>query len=191
MPDDTIARNKAMTRFDQHDSVWLFGYGSLIFKADFPFIERRPAHIVGWSRRFWQGSHDHRGTVQVPGRVATLIKDEDATCAGMAYLIAPEVFDHLDHREKNGYLRLSVDILFEDGSSTAGSIYVAPEENVAFLGPASEAEIARQIATAKGASGHNADYLFGLAMALRKLDKDDSHVFEIERHLQLLDIPQR
>lgn len=186
MSDNTIARNKSMTRFDQHDSVWLFGYGSLIFKADFPFIERRPAHIVGWSRRFWQGSHDHRGTVQAPGRVVTLIRDEGATCAGMAYLITPEVFAHLDYREKNGYLRLATDILFEDGSCTEGLIYIATEENAAFLGPASERDIARQIAGAEGPSGRNADYLLGLAVALRELGKDDPHVFEIERHLQLL-----
>lgn len=186
MSDNTIARNKAMTRFDQQDSVWLFGYGSLIFKADFPFLERRSAHIVGWSRRFWQGSHDHRGTAQAPGRVVTLIEDAGATCAGMAYLITPQVFDHLDYREKNGYLRLATDIVFEDGSSTEGLIYIATEENAAFLGPASELDIARQIATARGPSGPNADYLLGLAVALRELGKDDPHVFEIERHLQLL-----
>ena len=186
MSADTIALNKAMTKFDRHDSVWLFGYGSLIFKADFPFIERRPAHIVGWSRRFWQGSHDHRGTPHAPGRVVTLIQDEGATCAGMAYLITPEVFDHLDYREKNGYLRLSTDIIFEDHSSAEGLIYIATEENAAFLGPASERDIARQIAGAEGPSGRNADYLLGLAVALRELGKEDAHVFEIERHLQLL-----
>ena len=186
MSADTIALNKTMTKFDGHDSVWLFGYGSLIFKADFPFIERRPAHIVGWSRRFWQGSHDHRGTPHAPGRVVTLIQDDGATCAGMAYLITPEVFDHLDYREKNGYLRLSTDIIFEDHSSAEGLIYIATEENAAFLGPASEQDIARQIAGAEGPSGRNADYLLGLAVALRELGKEDTHVFEIERHLQLL-----
>jgi cation transport protein ChaC len=183
MSADTIARNQAMTKFDQHDSVWLFGYGSLIFKADFPYLARRPAHIRGWSRRFWQGSHDHRGTIEAPGRVVTLIAQEQAYCAGMAYLITPEVFSHLDYREKNGYLRLSTDIIFDDASSAEGLIYIATAENTAFLGPAPEAEIARQIAAAQGPSGPNADYLLGLATALRELGQDDPHVFAIERHL--------
>ena len=183
MSADTIARNQAMTRFDQHHSVWLFGYGSLIFKADFPFIARREAHIRGWSRRFWQGSHDHRGTLSAPGRVVTLIEEAGAICAGMAYLITPEVFAHLDYREKNGYLRLATEITFADNSSTEGLVYIATAENTAFLGPAPEPEIARQIALAQGPSGRNADYLLRLATALRELDQDDPHVFAIERHL--------
>jgi cation transport regulator ChaC len=172
-----------MDKFDGHHSVWLFGYGSLIFKADFPFIERRPASIAGWTRRFWQGSHDHRGTEAAPGRVATIVEQEGAVCDGMAYLITPEVFSHLDHREKNGYLRLAIAIRFEDGGSVEGLVYIAAQDNAAFLGAAPEREIARQIASSAGPSGPNRDYLNDLARALRELGKDDPHVFAIERHL--------
>lgn len=87
---------------DQH---WVFGYGSLIYKVDFPFQEREVATLRGWERRFWQGSHDHRGTPEAPGRVVTLVRAADALCRGVAYLVDHEVFDHLDHREKNGYER--------------------------------------------------------------------------------------
>ena len=181
---NTIEINRLMNRFDSHDSVWLFGYGSLIFKADFPFIERRPASIAGWSRRFWQGSHDHRGTESAPGRVLTLVPEEGATCHGMAYLVTPEEFAHLDHREKNGYLRLATEMTFEDGGRLEGIVYIATADNAAYLGPASERDIARQIATAHGPSGPNSEYLLELARALRELGKHDEHVAAIEGHLE-------
>ena len=189
MSHDTTAINQRMDKFDSHASVWLFGYGSLIYKADFPFIERRPASIAGWTRRFWQGSHDHRGTETAPGRVVTLVPDADALCHGMAYLVTPEEFAHLDHREKNGYLRLAIDIAFDTssgGGSAEGLVYIATHENAAYLGPATEAEIARQIAASRGPSGPNSEYLLELARALRALGKDDTHVFEIERQLVAL-----
>jgi cation transport regulator ChaC len=101
----------------------------------------------------------------------------------MAYRITPQVFEHLDYREKNGYLRFTADIHFEDGGSEEGLVYIATEDNAAFLGPASEFEIATQIAAAAGPSGRNRDYLTELARALRDMGKDDPHVFEIEQHL--------
>ena len=183
---NTVAINQGMTQFDGHAEVWLFGYGSLIFKADFPFLARRPASIAGWSRRFWQGSHDHRGTPDAPGRVVTLVPAPGATCHGMAYLVTPEEFAHLDHREKNGYLRLATTIAFDDGSAAEGLVYIATLDNAAFLGEAPEDEIARHIAGAAGPSGPNRDYLFALARALRAMDKPDAHVFAIEQHLAAL-----
>lgn len=180
---NTIAINQRMDKFDGHEQVWLFGYGSLIFKADFPFIERRAASITHWTRRFWQGSHDHRGTETAPGRVATLVRCQDEVCHGMAYRITPDVFAHLDHREKNGYLRLATPITFDDGSSDEGLVYIATEENAAFLGEASEYAIALHIAAAVGPSGPNRDYLLELAQALRAMGKHDAHVFTIEKYL--------
>ncbi|USX28657.1 gamma-glutamylcyclotransferase [Oxalobacteraceae bacterium OTU3CINTB1] len=209
MTADTIAINQMMDQFDGHHSVWLFGYGSLIYKADFPYLQRRPASITNWTRRFWQGSHDHRGTPEAPGRVVTIIEQAGAICHGMAYLVTPEVFAHLDHREKNGYLRLATTISFDDGDSgsnsgsnsgsdsgsdsdsdsVVGLVYIATPDNTAFLGEASEQEIARHIARSIGPSGPNSDYLNHLAHALRELGRHDQHVFEIERHLAALNAP--
>jgi cation transport regulator ChaC len=186
MTADTIAINQKMDQFDGHHSVWLFGYGSLIYKADFPYLQRRPACIAGWTRRFWQGSHDHRGTPDAPGRVVTIIEEAGAVCHGMAYLITPEVFAHLDHREKNGYLRLAIPITFDDGDQVEGLVYIATPDNTAFLGAASEREIAHHIARSAGPSGPNSDYLNHLATALRELGRHDQHVFDIELHLAAL-----
>ena len=186
MSANTIAINQQMDKFDGHHSVWLFGYGSLIYKADFPYLQRRPASIANWTRRFWQGSHDHRGTPEAPGRVVTLIEQAGAICHGMAYLITPDVFTHLDHREKNGYLRLAIPITFEEGDDSEGLVYIATPDNTAFLGAASEQEIAHHIARSVGPSGPNSDYLNHLANALRALGQHDQHVFEIQRHLAAL-----
>ncbi|HEY6598181.1 MAG TPA: gamma-glutamylcyclotransferase [Pseudomonadales bacterium] len=160
------------------DSVWVFGYGSLIWRPDFPFADRRKARITGWSRRFWQGSHDHRGTPDAPGRVVTLIPEPGAFCDGVAYLIDHDVFDHLDHREKNGYERNDVELQFDD-ARTSGVVYIAHQGNHAFLGPAAIDAIARQIVISHGPSGSNVEYLHELAAALRDLDADDPHVFEL------------
>ncbi|WP_166269424.1 gamma-glutamylcyclotransferase [Marinobacter caseinilyticus] len=183
MSTNTIELNRSRFRFDDVESVWLFGYGSLIYKVDFPFLEQRAARIHGWTRRFWQGSHDHRGTPESPGRVVTLVKQAHASCRGIAYRISPEVFSHLDVREKNGYLRFATPMVFDDGSSEEGLVYIATDDNEAYLGPADEAVIARQIAGASGPSGRNDEYLLKLADALRELGDDDPHVFEIEQHL--------
>lgn len=157
----------------------MFGYGSLIWRPDFPFAQRNRCTVDGYSRRFWQGSHDHRGVPQSPGRVVTLIEDHGATCAGIAYLIEHDVIDHLDHREKNGYERIDVTLDFA-ADSAPGVAYIAAPGNFAYLGSAPMAAIARQISTSHGPSGSNREYLLQLAAALREIDADDPHVFELE-----------
>ena len=180
---NTTAVNRARHHHEPGEPLWLFGYGSLIFKADFPWQDRRPASIRGWTRRFWQGSHDHRGTPSSPGRVATLIAEPASICHGVAYRVDGDVLAHLDLREKNGYLRFMTALTFPVGEPAEGLVYIATADNAAWLGPAPEAEIARHIAAAEGPSGRNSDYLLLLASALRDMSVADDHVSAIERHL--------
>ena len=166
---------------------WVFGYGSLIWRVDFPVLAARPARIRGWARRFWQGSHDHRGTPDAPGRVVTLVAAEDAVCGGMAYRVDPAVFAHLDHREKNGYERVRVDAALEAPPATVrATTYMAPASNAAFLGPAPLAEMAAHIHRAAGPSGRNADYLLQLDAALRRLGARDCHVASLAAQVRQL-----
>lgn len=183
-PHDTTRINRARQDFTGVESVWLFGYGSLIYKADFPYLERRPAILRGWTRRLWQGSHDHRGTPERPGRVATLVAKPDASCVGMAYQVAPAAFRQIDFREKNGYLRHAAEFELDDGQRVHGVVYIAARGNAAWLGPAEVADIARHVAAAHGPSGSNRDYVLKLATALRELGADDQHVFAVATALR-------
>ena len=170
------------------ESVWVFGYGSLIWRPGITFHERRVARIRGWTRRFWQGSHDHRGLPHAPGRVVTLVPEPGAACEGVAYSVpaglAAAAFEGLDHREKNGYQRHNVQLEFRRGGTGAGVAYIAPVGNHAFLGPAPLDEMVAQIGRAAGPSGTNIDYLHRLETALRRLEIDDTHVFELARRLR-------
>ncbi len=171
----------------QDATHWLFAYGSLIWRADFPWLETRPAWVQDWARRFWQGSHDHRGLPSAPGRVVTLIAAPGERCHGRAYRVTTSVLAHLDHREQNGYRRQVLRLHFNDSAdSTDGIVYMAAPGNFAFLGEAPLPEIAAQIRRSRGPSGSNVDYLLQLAAALRTLGAQDQHVFELERLVRAL-----
>lgn len=178
----------------QGTDLWLFGYGSLVWRPDFEHAERHPAVIEGWTRRFWQGSSDHRGVPEAPGRVVTLVPEPGARCHGVAYRVAPEAVDGvlagLDHRERGGYARIELSLqLLRAGPGAppttipGARMYLATPDNPSYLGPAPLPEMAAQIARSHGPSGPNAEYLLRLADALRELGADDEHVFALEREL--------
>lgn len=164
-------------------STWIFGYGSLVWRPDFPFAQRRPAAIDGWTRRFWQASPDHRGIPGAPGRVVTLVPDPQARTVGVAYQVAPEhvteVLARLDHREQAGYAHHRVPMVL-DREVVEGLVYVATPENPNFIGPAPLDEMARHIVRSVGPSGTNIEYVLRLAEAIRSLDADDPDLFALE-----------
>ncbi|MEZ4382131.1 MAG: gamma-glutamylcyclotransferase [Nannocystaceae bacterium] len=173
-----------MTR---REALWVFGYGSLVWRPAFPFVERRPAFVVGWQRRFFQGSTDHRGVPGAPGRVVTLVEAPAERCFGVVYRVAPEEADAvlagLDVREQGGYDRRFVEARAPAGGIAAARalLYLATPDNPNYLGAASLPAIAAQILRSRGPSGANVEYLLRLAEALRAMDADDPHVFALER----------
>ena len=113
---------------DASNQRWLFGYGSLVWRAEFPYTERRRAWIRGYSRRFWQASTDHRGLPDRPGRVVTLVPEAGARCLGVAYRLpdlaaeADGALRQLDHRERGGYTRRIATLEWAEHPATAPRI---------------------------------------------------------------------
>ena len=54
----------------KENGIWIFGYGSLTYKANFKYSDKQVAYIEGYVRRFWQASTDHRGTPQKVGEIS-------------------------------------------------------------------------------------------------------------------------
>jgi cation transport protein ChaC len=64
---------RTIAEWGGHEDLWLFGYGSLIWRPEFDFIERRPAWVRGWHRALKMWSRVNRGSVQTPGLVFGLL----------------------------------------------------------------------------------------------------------------------
>ncbi|KAF6731631.1 Glutathione-specific gamma-glutamylcyclotransferase 1 [Oryzias melastigma] len=180
------------TRESKHEkgSLWIFGYGSLVWKPGFRFKKSKVGYIKGYKRRFWHGDDFHRGDKEKPGRVVTLVADHEACTWGVAYEVSEsqieETLQYLNIREVvfGGYHTEMVEFISkEDNQDTLlALVYIATSDNPIYLGPASDKEIAAQISICSGNTGHNAEYLQRLVEFMRLYcpDVEDEHLFSIE-----------
>jgi glutathione-specific gamma-glutamylcyclotransferase len=76
---------RALDEWGGHEDLWVFGYGSLIWRPDFEFAERRPARVHGWHRALKMWSRINRGTPERPGLVFGMLSG--GSCQGMVFRI--------------------------------------------------------------------------------------------------------
>lgn len=169
--------------------VWIFGYGSLIWRPGFPYQKNQLATLDGYRRSFCQASHDHRGTPEQPGRVVTLETCSGGFCQGVAFRVVEDIepiLNALDIREQDGYQRCEIALRLEEEGEVMAITWIADEKNASWRGGESEQQIASLIARCEGPSGTNRDYLFELHQALQALNIVDEYVSDLVRRVMAL-----
>ena len=143
--------------------LWVFGYGSLMWRPGFAFEEARPAALTGYRRCFCIYSVHHRGTAQRPGLVLGL--DRGGACHGMAFRVvadrAAETLAYLRAREQvNGvYREAGLALTLDGGVQVTGLAYLAERSHPSYAGALPIARQADLIRAARGISGTNIEYL--------------------------------
>lgn len=152
--------------------VWVFGYGSLIWNAALGATERRVARIEGWHRAFCLSITALRASADRPGLMLAL--DHGGTCRGVAYRLAENDVEHELHllwrREMvcGAYVPRWVELKAADGGSFGWAIAFTVDAKAArYAGNLDEDTVVRLLATASGALGSAADYLFRTRDSLR------------------------
>ncbi|CAG5117798.1 unnamed protein product [Candidula unifasciata] len=77
-----------MNVLGDNPTIWVFGYGSLLWKPDFRFKSKKIGYIKDYERRFYQGNETFRGRPGQPGRVANLVENKGSQAWGVAYEIS-------------------------------------------------------------------------------------------------------
>ena len=160
------------------ETLWVFGYGSLIWDPGFPVAERRIATLKDWHRSFCMRSIHHRGTVEEPGLVLALDQAPGAACAGVAFRVEAgaeaATIAALREREliSSAYLETVLEVETGEGKVTALAYVIDPDYEQ-YCGGLPLDEQARIIAKAIGGRGPNRDYLWATVAHLTDLGISD------------------
>lgn len=174
------------------DDLWVFGYGSLMWKPGFAFAERRMARLHGWRRRFCLRSITYRGTPEAPGLVLGLDHDPDGWCDGVAFRVtadaAPDVCAYLRARElvTYAYREERLPVALDDGTQVRALAYVVDPGHPQYAGGLGLAEQAAVIASAAGPMGPNHEYLWNTTAHLRELGVTDPELALLEAEVRSL-----
>ena len=143
--------------------MWVFGYGSLMWRPGFPYAERCHAHLRGYHRALCILSHVHRGTPERPGLVLGL--DRGGRCHGVAFRVAPGAEEttiaYLRAREQATavYLERRLPVTLADGRRVQALAYVVDRGHPQYAGRLADEEVRRLVVQGVGVSGANPDYV--------------------------------
>lgn len=170
-------------------SFWVFGYGSLMWRPGFPYLEAIPAVIRGFHRSFCIYSCYHRGTPEQRGLVLGL--DRGGNCRGLVFRVAAaeaaSARAYLDERELIGYAYKPMTLPVEtiDGPIDA-YVYIADPEHQQYAGEMDLQRTAEIIVAARGVAGLNRDYLINTVRRLEQLGFVDSRLHALLERVEYL-----
>src|ERR1700755_1211625 len=152
--------------------LWVFGYGSLMWRPGFDFLERVPARLIGEHRALCVYSFVHRGTPEKPGLVLGL--DRGGACRGVAFRVAErnraDTVANLRAREQvtSVYREVmrSVWLGNDARQRVSALVYVVDRGHVQYAGRLSLAEQLRHVLQGHGQSGVNRDYVLATVKAI-------------------------
>lgn len=186
-PTDALAAQVMDEWRQQSGDLWVFGYGSLIWRPDLPYSESRRARVHGWHRALQMWSHVNRGTPDNPGLVFALLSG--GSCQGMVFRVprakVGEVFPRLWQREMPlpvydpRWLRCQT----QEGTVLALG-FTLSRANPAWTGSLAAAEYHRIFRTAHGIYGSTREYAHTTLEELQKLgihDRALAHIVEAAR----------
>ena len=165
--------------------LWVFGYGSLMWRPGFEFIEQVPARLIGEHRALCVYSFDHRGTPEKPGLVLGL--DRGGACRGIAFRVAEKLrgqtIDYLRAREQttNVYREVMRSVWLEDSARRRVSAlaYVVDRGHVQYAGRLSLADQLRHVQQGHGRSGNNRDYVLSTVKAIEAQGFRDQQLHQL------------
>ncbi|PZQ11272.1 MAG: gamma-glutamylcyclotransferase [Ancylobacter novellus] len=157
--------------------LWVFAYGSLMWRPGFEAAERSRATVEGYHRALCIESHRHRGTPERPGLVLGL--DAGGSCCGVAFRVEAtqvgDVLAYLRERElvTRVYLETMLPVTLHDGRRISAVAYVVDREHPQYVGLLSPEETLRRVAGSVGLAGPNPDYVVNTALELERLGVTD------------------
>jgi cation transport protein ChaC len=176
--------------FDHADEdLWVFAYGSLMWRPGFAALERVPARLIGAHRALCVWSHVHRGTPERPGLVLGL--DRGGMCRGIAYRAAAS-----DRQATLAYLRAReqvtmvyreavrpVVLLSHPDRRVQAVCYLVDRGHPQYAGRLNLAEQLHHVRQGHGISGQNRDYVLAAVKELEALGCRDAELHMLAERL--------
>ena len=144
-------------------SLWVFGYGSLMWRPGFAYARRCKALLRGWRRSLCVFSHVYRGSPDRPGLVLGL--DRGGACQGVAFevdvALRERTIRYLREREQvtSVYLERVAPVTLEGGDRVLALIYVADRLHDQYAGRLDREAMLEYVRAGKGKSGDNVEYV--------------------------------